>query len=256
MQPNRRPSAPANASNPLDLVRGEIAILKMLDHRNVVKLYEVLDDPSQDSLFMVFELCERGPVLDITMDGETKPLPVDLARDYFQQLILGIEYLHEHEIAHRDIKPDNMLIAADGVVKIVDFGVSEIFSKGNDKMKGTAGSPAFYPPENVGLTKGDLSGIPADIWAMGVTLYALVFGKLPFTGKTIIALYESIRETQYASAVDHRQVYPPGTDPRLVHVLDRLGKKPLISFEENCQVKHIEITDQNMEQAVIRFTAA
>ena len=58
--------------------------------------------------------------------------------------------MHEHDIAHRDIKPDNMLLSKDGTVKIVDFGVSEMFSKGNDKLKNTAGSPAFYPPENVG----------------------------------------------------------------------------------------------------------
>jgi serine/threonine protein kinase len=78
--------------NPLDLVRTEIAILKKLDHPNVVKLYEVLDDPTQDSLFMVFELCEKGCVLDLNMDGQVTPLPTDLARSYFQQLMLGIEY--------------------------------------------------------------------------------------------------------------------------------------------------------------------
>jgi [calcium/calmodulin-dependent protein kinase] kinase len=64
------------------------------------------------------------------------------------------------------------------------------------------------------VSKGDLSGVPADIWAMGVTLYCLVFGKLPFVGKTIIQLYESIRET--------KQTYPEGTDDRLVHLLNRL----------------------------------
>jgi serine/threonine protein kinase len=138
------------ATNPLDLVRTEIAILKKLDHPNVVKLYEVLDDPTHDSLFMVFELCEKGCILDLNMRGQVTPLSIESTRHYFQQLVLGIEYLHEHEIAHRDIKPDNMMISANGELKIVDFGVSEMFSKGNAAFDKTAGSPAFYPPECCG----------------------------------------------------------------------------------------------------------
>ncbi|KAJ3255396.1 hypothetical protein HK103_006315 [Boothiomyces macroporosus] len=120
-----RPAQVAPPQNPIDLVRGEIAILKKLNHPNIVKLYEVLDDPKQDSLFMVFELCEKGAVMDVSMDKSVKPLDIKVARNYFQQLILGIEYLHEHGIAHRDIKPDNMLISKDGVVKIIDSWVTD-----------------------------------------------------------------------------------------------------------------------------------
>lgn len=105
--PNRRVTVSRpiieESANSLDLVRGEVAILKKLSHKNIVKLYEVLDDPSQDSLFMVFELCEKGVILDLNMDGQVQPLPEPKVRDYFQQLILGIEYLHEHDIAHRGI---------------------------------------------------------------------------------------------------------------------------------------------------------
>jgi [calcium/calmodulin-dependent protein kinase] kinase len=67
-------------------------------------------------------------------------------------IVLPINLVHEHDIAHRDIKPDNMMIAADGSLKIVDFGVSEMFSKGNAAFNKTAGSPAFYPPECCGCT--------------------------------------------------------------------------------------------------------
>jgi serine/threonine protein kinase len=78
--------------DPLALVRGEVAILKKLHHPNIVKLYEVLDDPRQDSLFMVFELCEKGSVLEIQMDTHVTPLAVEKVHCIFQQLILGIEY--------------------------------------------------------------------------------------------------------------------------------------------------------------------
>jgi serine/threonine protein kinase len=79
-------------ANPIELVKTEVAILKQLDHKNVVRLFEVLDDPTQDSLFMVYELCERGAVLDLSMEHEVQPLAIEDARNVFQQLILGIEY--------------------------------------------------------------------------------------------------------------------------------------------------------------------
>jgi serine/threonine protein kinase len=82
----------AETSNPIDLVRSEVAILKKLEHKHIVKLYEVLDDPQQDSLFMVFELCENGCCIDLKMNESVTPLSPSQARDYFQQLILGIEY--------------------------------------------------------------------------------------------------------------------------------------------------------------------
>ena len=86
-----RPEVDSSA-NPMDLVKTEVAILKQLDHKNVVRLFEVLDDPSQDSLFMVYELCERGAVMDLSMEHQVQPLAIDVARNVFQQLILGIEY--------------------------------------------------------------------------------------------------------------------------------------------------------------------
>jgi serine/threonine protein kinase len=78
--------------NPIDLVRGEIAILKKLAHPNIVRLYEVLDDPRQDGLFMVFELCEKGTVMEVDSRRATVPLAPQVARNYFRQLVLGIEY--------------------------------------------------------------------------------------------------------------------------------------------------------------------
>ncbi|KAJ3161718.1 hypothetical protein HDU86_006488 [Geranomyces michiganensis] len=187
-----RADALSKSDNPIDLVRSEMAILKKLDHPNVVRLYEVLDDPEQDSLYMVFELCEKGAIMDVSQDRPSAPLDREEARRIFRQMILGIEYLHEHDIAHRDIKPDNMLMSADGTLKIVDFGVSEIFHGDDDKVKTGAGSPAFSAPEVCVPHHGNHSARACDVWAMGVTLYCMVFGKLPFAGTSIIDLYDSI----------------------------------------------------------------
>ncbi|KAJ3035903.1 hypothetical protein HDV00_003303 [Rhizophlyctis rosea] len=255
----------AESSNPIDLVRPEIAILKKLNHRNVVKLYEVLDDPETDSLYMVFELCERGAVLDITMDKPTKPLDLETARQFFRQMILGIEYLHEHDIAHRDIKPDNMLVDGEGTLKLVDFGVSEMFTKDSDKLKKSAGSPAFFAPEMCVPQHGDMSARAADIWALGVTLFCMCFGRLPFTGVSIIDLYESIKNDPPPIPKDADKLLTDvllkllDKNPSTRITMDKLRADPWVTKngtdllprkEDNCAEMVMEITEEELKSAV------
>ncbi len=102
--------------------------------------------------------------------------------------------MHANDIVHRDIKPDNLLLSKDNVLKIVDFGVSEMFVKGNDKLKKSAGSPAFMAPELCVVKHGEVSGRATDIWSMGVTLYCMIYGKTPFISGNILELYEMIKE--------------------------------------------------------------
>ena len=102
--------------------------------------------------------------------------------------------VHAQGIIHRDLKPDNCLITEDDVLKIVDFGVSEMFEKDADMNTAkSAGSPAFMPPELCVAKHGQVSGKAADIWSMGVTLYCLRFGRIPFEKSNMLDLYESIR---------------------------------------------------------------
>ncbi|KAI8918052.1 kinase-like domain-containing protein [Entophlyctis helioformis] len=255
----------AKAADPLDLVRGEIAILKKLSHKNVVKLFEVLDDPDQDSLFMVFEVCERGALTDVSLDRTAPPLDVELSRKYLRETLLGIEYLHEHDIVHRDIKPDNLLISKDGVLKIVDFGVSEIFTKESGTVNKSAGSPAFYSPEMCTARHGNIQAKGVDIWAIGVTLYCMLYGRIPFSGRTILDLYENIRTAE--------PTYPADIDPLLLDLFQKLldknpdtriemeqlrqhpwvtdnGKQPLISKEVNCEALVLEVTQSDLDAAV------
>ena len=104
--------------------------------------------------------------------------------------------MHAQGIVHRDIKPDNLLLDANDVLKIVDFGVSEMFTKEDDRLKSSNGSPAFASPELSVAGGGHVSGKAADIWAMGVTLYALIYGCLPFTNYNVLELYENIRHQE------------------------------------------------------------
>ncbi|KAL4868517.1 hypothetical protein BDV12DRAFT_169594 [Aspergillus spectabilis] len=180
--------------NALYLIREEIAIMKKLHHSNLVSLIEVLDDPTQDSLYMVMEMCKKGVVMKVSLDERADPYDDERCRCWFRDLILGIEYLHAQGIVHRDIKPDNCLVTNDDVLKVVDFGVSEMFEKNSDMFTAkSAGSPAFLPPELCVVKHGDVSGKAADIWSMGVTLYCLRYGRLPFEKESIFELYEAIK---------------------------------------------------------------
>ncbi|EXJ88242.1 CAMKK/CAMKK-META protein kinase [Capronia coronata CBS 617.96] len=180
--------------NSIDLIKEEIAIMKKLNHPNLVALIEVLDDPTEDSLYMVMEMCKKGVVMKVGLGERADPYPDHVCRCWFRDLILGIEYLHAQGVVHRDIKPDNCLITEEDVLKVVDFGVSEMFAKDSEMLTAkSAGSPAFLPPELCVARHGDVSGRAADIWSMGVTLYCLKYGRIPFERSGIFELYEAIK---------------------------------------------------------------
>ncbi|XP_054481714.1 calcium/calmodulin-dependent protein kinase kinase 1 isoform X1 [Anoplopoma fimbria] len=247
---------------PLERVYQEIAILKKLDHVNIVKLVEVLDDPAEDNLHMVFELMPKGPVMEVPSDS---PLTEEQARLYFRDIILGMEYLHYQKIVHRDIKPSNLLLGDDGHVKIADFGVSNQF-EGNDAMlSSTAGTPAFMAPETLSDARKSFSGKALDVWAMGVTLYCFVFGKCPFIDEYILALHNKIR----TRLVDFPEI-PKISEELRTLILRMLDKNPdtritipeikmdqwvtqgstdpLPLEEEHCSV--VEVTEEDIQNSV------
>ncbi|GAO19603.1 hypothetical protein UVI_02063780 [Ustilaginoidea virens] len=236
-------------SDSLFLIREEIAIMKKLNHPNLVQLIEVLDDPEEDSLYMVMEMCKNGVVMAVGLDENADPYDDELCRCWFRDLLLGIEYLHAQGVIHRDIKPDNLLLSDDQVLKIVDFGVSEMFDKpDNMRISKSAGSPAFMPPELCGKHK-DVSGKAADIWSMGVTLYCLKYGKIPFSRSGVLEIYEAIK-------TDDPPI-PENEDPAFADLMGKIlekdpekriampelrehswvtkgGVDPLLSTEDNC----------------------
>ncbi|KAE8635200.1 hypothetical protein XENTR_v10002543 [Xenopus tropicalis] len=250
------------AMGPIERVYQEIAILRKLDHPNVVKLIEVLDDPSEDHLYMVFELVRRGPVMDVPT---TKPLTEDQARFYFQDLIKGIEYLHYQKIIHRDVKPSNLLLGEDGHIKIADFGVSNTF-EGNDAfLSNTVGTPAFMAPETLSETRKIFSGKALDVWAMGVTLNCFVFGQCPFMDERILALHSKIKN-QPLEFPDQHDISEDLKD-LLLHMLDKnpesrisvpelklhpwvtkQGLEPLPTEDENCTL--VEVTEEEVENSI------
>ncbi|CAG8085277.1 unnamed protein product [Penicillium nalgiovense] len=256
------------AKNPLYLIKEEIAIMKKLNHNNLVSLIEVLDDPTEDSLYMVMEMCKKGVVMKVGLEEKADPYDDEQCRCWFRDLILGIEYLHSQGIVHRDIKPDNCLVTNDDILKVVDFGVSEMFEKDSNMFTGkSAGSPAFLPPELCVAKHGDVSGRAADIWSMGVTLYCLRYGRLPFEKQSIFELYDSIRGDPLVYEDESDEVFKDligrilEKDPekridmfalREHPWVTKNGTDPLLSFEENTSQIIEPPTEEEMDSAITR----
>jgi len=119
---------------------------------------------------------------------------------------------------HRDIKPDNLLLTDDEVLKIVDFGVSEMFERTGDmRTAKSAGSPAFLPPELCVARHGDVSGKAADIWSMGVSLYCLRYGRIPFEQVGVLEVYEAIKT--------HSPMFSPDENEQFLDLMSRLMEK-------------------------------
>jgi serine/threonine protein kinase len=179
----------------LDDVVREIQIMKTLNHKNIVKLHEVINDPNADRLYLVIEYCEKGCIMNEEM--ETEPLPINKAMKYMVDIVNGLEYLHNQKIIHRDIKPQNLFVAGDDTVKIGDFSVAiSINEESEEILKKTVGSPAFLSPELCAADTPRIPGPPIDIWSLGVTLYFFIFGRCPFIGDTQVEMFENIKNQE------------------------------------------------------------
>ena len=116
-------------------------------------------------------------------------LPEAEALEYFQQIILGVDYCHKHRIYHRDLKPENILLDDKNQCKIADFGMAKLQQEGK-LLQTSCGSPHYAAPEIVRGLKYD--GAPADIWSCGVILFALLTGSLPFDDPNIKKLLQRV----------------------------------------------------------------
>jgi serine/threonine protein kinase len=176
-------------------VKREISVLRQIDHVNVVKLIEVLKD--KRFMYIVTELVDGGDLFDKLVDCRHFPEPE--ARKYFRQTVEGVSYCHSLGISHRDIKPENVLLTEEGIVKIADFGFSNAFlAHGVEEerlMKTLCGTPNYISPEILSHEK--YSGIKTDVWSLGILLYFIVAGQLPFDQENNEELFEAIVNCQY-----------------------------------------------------------
>lgn len=172
-------------------VKREINILQRCTHPHIIRLYEVIDTPTD--IFVVMEYVSNGELFDyIVSKGRLAP---DEARHFFHQIISGVEYCHYHHIVHRDLKPENLLLDADNNIKIADFGLSNVMRDG-EFLRTSCGSPNYAAPE---VISGHLyAGPEVDVWSCGVILYALLCGSLPFDDESIPNLFKKIKSGMYS----------------------------------------------------------
>ncbi|EED95654.1 sucrose non-fermenting (SNF-1) related serine threonine protein kinase [Thalassiosira pseudonana CCMP1335] len=191
-------------------VQREINILHLCTHPHIIRLYEVIDTPTD--IFLVNEYVSGGELFDyIVSKGR---LSADEARNFFHQIISGVEYCHFQKIVHRDLKPENLLLDSNLNIKIADFGLSNLMRDG-DFLRTSCGSPNYAAPE---VISGHLyAGPEVDVWSCGVILYALLCGSLPFDDESIPNLFKKIKSGMY-SLPSHLSQLARNLIPRMLEV--------------------------------------
>ncbi|CAG0917990.1 unnamed protein product [Notodromas monacha] len=163
----------------------EIEIMKMLRHKFIVRLYQVME--TEQKLYLVTEYASGGEIFDYLVAN--KRMSEEETRKIFRQIVAAIFYCHQNGIVHRDIKAENLLLDRDKNIKLADFGFSNFFTP-NQKLCTWCGSPPYAAPE---LFEGkNYDGPKADIWSLGVVLYVLRCGSLPFDGSTLQSLRSKV----------------------------------------------------------------
>ncbi|KAF5891128.1 serine/threonine-protein kinase SIK2, partial [Clarias magur] len=174
----------------LEKIYREVEIMKLLDHPHIIKLYQVME--TKNMLYLVTEYAKNGEIFDyLASHGRLSEAE---ARRKFWQILSAVEYCHERSIVHRDLKAENLLLDANMNIKIADFGFGNFFQPGQP-LATWCGSPPYAAPEVFEGQKYE--GPQLDIWSMGVVLYVLVCGALPFDGPSLPVLRQRVLEGRF-----------------------------------------------------------
>lgn len=210
-----------NVRNSQEMLDREIQILFELHHPNIVRLYEVFEDDAY--VHLVTEYCSGGELFEhiVDMGGYSE----HEAKRLLQKILLAVNNLHHSNVCHRDLKPDNFMFensTPTAELKLIDFGLAKYFDKfGHSEMKTVVGTPDYVAPEVLQKVYGPKS----DIWSIGVIMYSMLTGGLPFTGDTVHEVLGNIMTGSYSLPSEIKAAISP-------QALDLLGKMLVVDQEQ------------------------
>lgn len=172
-------------------IEREVAILKLIEHPNIMKLYDIWENRSE--IYLILEYIDQGDLF--TFINTKGRLSEEVAVYFFRQMISAIAYCHSFNVCHRDLKPENILITADLQIKIADFGMAALHQTTTHRLATACGSPHYAAPEL--LKNRQYRGDKADIWSMGVILYAMLSATLPFDDPDLRVMMNKTKKGQY-----------------------------------------------------------
>lgn len=238
-------------------LKREIAVMKLLKHPHVVRLFEVMQ--TLNHIYIVLELVSNGELFERIV--ESRRFDEDTGRKYFQQLISGLYYCHQQNIAHRDLKPENLLLDEKDNLKISDFGLSNLQREG-EELGTVCGTPNYVAPEV--LSEKGYNGFMADVWSCGVILFVMLAGYLPFDDQNTNALFNKIERGDYRMSrhftedckdliskmlvVDAKKRYT--LDQCIAHKWFQVGWDPSMINGNKETPGHIEVSREQVSSAV------
>ncbi|CAK7218606.1 serine/threonine-protein kinase gin4 [Sporothrix curviconia] len=212
---------------PLAIER-EVAILKLIEHPNIVKLYDIWEN--RNEIYLILEYVENGDLF--TYVSQNGALTEEASVFVFRQMMSAVQYCHAYNICHRDLKPENILLKADGQIKIADFGMAALHQGPRSHLQTSCGSPHYAAPEL--LKARPYRGDKADIWSMGVILFVMLAGRLPFDEDDMGLMLAKAKKGIYtmpssfspdAKDLVHRILQ---TEPEVRISMNRMWQHPLI----------------------------
>lgn len=208
--------------------RRETRTLAFLNHRNVVKIFDLIDD--DDAPWAVMEYVEGQPLKELVQ--QRGRLTLDETASILEQTADALHYLHEQGLVHLDVKPQNLIVQPDGLVKLIDFGLAQPAQTPQELIGGaTFGTVSYLAPEQASGEKVD---IQTDVYALGCVVYEMLTGHAPFDGKEGEVRHDVIRAHLEVDPIPPSQVEPIGTLPASIDpiVLGALAKRPHDRFRD------------------------
>uniref|UniRef100_A0A6U9AV03 Protein kinase domain-containing protein n=1 Tax=Zooxanthella nutricula TaxID=1333877 RepID=A0A6U9AV03_9DINO len=202
-------------------VRAEKEILLSIAHPFIVDMLSTFQDEAH--LYMMMEYINGGELHEF-IQNQGGSMPSDHARFFSGELCLAVAYLHSLWIAHRDLKPQNLLVTMDGHIKLTDFGFAKVI-KGQDKTFTLVGTPEYVAPE---IVRGEGHGLGVDWWAFGIVLFEMLCGFTPFMAEDRDSIFEMIK----VGALDMPRTLDPKAGDLIKKLLVARAEKRLVSAQE------------------------